>query len=84
VILVEKTSWALSMKLAPTRKETTAYLMLLATAGCFIGFVQWREEILQAHIGWDHDVIETEHHFFPALLTEANRGSGIRIVRIVG
>jgi hypothetical protein len=72
------------MKLAPTRKETTAYLMLLASTGGFVGFVQRREEILEAHVRWDHNIIEAEHHFFPALLTEANRGSGIRIVRIVG
>src|ERR1700689_1682878 len=84
VILVEKTSWALSMKLAPTRRETTKYLILLASARGFIGFVQGREEIAQAHVGRDHDIIEAQHHFFPALLAETNRRRWIRIVRIVG
>src|ERR1017187_3318065 len=85
VILVENTSWALSMPPPPTRRETIEYLMLLASASVgFIGFVQGREEILQAHVGWYHDVIEAEHHFFPALLAETNGGRRIGIVRIVG
>src|SRR5579871_1882115 len=28
------------------------------------------EEIPQAHVGRNHDIVETDHHFFPALLAE--------------
>src|SRR5580698_4348370 len=85
VILVEKTSWALSTKLAPTRRETTECLILLATTAIgFIGFVDRREEFPQAHVRRNYDVIEPQHHFFPALLAEADGCGWIRVVNIIG
>src|SRR5690242_21790311 len=72
------------MPMAPTRIATTIDFTgsFTAAASC-LGRLLGTEEVVERHVRRDHDVIETDHHLFPALLAETNCRGGIRVVGIV-
>src|SRR5579872_4158870 len=56
----------------PPGEKQQSFELLASLPFGMIGFLQRPEEVAQTHISRDYDVVESEHHFLPALLAEAN------------